>query len=73
MIVLSNFGSNVRLNVFDILLYTFTDDLLPDHSVEQDIKLNDYLLEIVLLISLLLSDKESILLLEDVLDLANDM
>ncbi len=73
MVVLSSLRGDVGLNVLDILLYAFTDDLLPDHGVEENVELNDDLLEVVLLVGLLLSHKEPILLLEDVLDLADDV
>lgn len=73
LVILSISRSNIRLDVFDILLNAFIDDLLSDYCVEEHIKLNDHSLEVIFLISIFFCHEEPILFFQNVLDFADNV
>lgn len=62
---------HVRSNIPNVLLNAFPNDLLPHNSVEQHIELHNNFLEVVVIVCVFFSNEEAVLLLEDVLDLAD--
>lgn len=71
MIMLSRFRWNVGPDVPNILIDALSDDFLTNDSVEEHIELNDNFLEIVFLISIFFSHKETVFFFKNVLNLAD--
>lgn len=73
MIELSSFGRNVWLDVSYVLFNALTDYFVSNNSVEKDIEFDDYSFEVVFLVSIFFSHKETIFFFKNVLDLANNV
>ena len=67
------FWRHKRLNEVYITVNSLSNDLLSHNSVEKNVKLDNDLLKIIWFIGLFLSDEESILFLQNVLNFTDDM